>query len=426
MRNLILSVFYLTLTVTVLAQKDSLKTKERLDFAKMYFETGASFLPPFQGKYLSNNGIESFENTASAIHYLNWGGFHFWGHGEFYVSIPLAYYPLGENSERASEFFHSVVSGFKYYPWVYQKKKLIPYIGGNWSALDFKQTFNPEIDQPTLVKDFNFSLDAGFLYGYKSLALRIGTSYFTNNQWDYPISKTQKTKINTPKLSLNIGVLYGFDTTKDTKKENIVTWNDYPKLSKLSYQAKRFGDLFIGIGPSISFSLKNASYNQANLPYLPEKMASKNFFDLSLGYHFNKANLFAALSFRNPSFETNAYNTQQSIKKTSIAFEINKFLLDYSGFAPFIGLNIAYDNLTYNETIDNASKELTFEKQLEPGITVGWDIVPGKTQEALILRTNLRWYLFSSFEIENNSFNFSQLEYNLIQVIFYPQRLKNK
>jgi len=31
----------------------------------------------------------------------------------------------------------------------------------------------------------------------------------------------------------------------------------------------------------------------------------------------------------------------------------------------------------------------------------------------------------SSFEVDNTEFVFPQLEYNLIQVVFYPGRLKN-
>lgn len=69
---------------------------------------------------------------------------------------------------------------------------------------------------------------------------------------------------------------------------------------------------------------------------------------------------------------------------------------------------------------------MSFKNKAEPGITFGWDIAPGKTSEALLLRTNLRWYPFSKIEIDHKAFHLSQLEYNLIQVVFYPGRLKNK
>jgi len=131
------------------------------------------------------------------------------------------------------------------------------------------------------------------------------------------------------------------------------------------------------------------------------------------------------LSFRNPKFETEGYGSIQTIKKTSFALEINKHLTDYTGFVPFIGLNLAYDQYKYSESVDDATKEESFNK-LEPGVTFGWDILPGKTEKPFLLRTNLRWYPFSSFSIEDKSFDFSQLEYNLIQIVVFPQRFSKK
>ena len=148
---------------------------------------------------------------------------------------------------------------------------------------------------------------------------------------------------------------------------------------------------------------------------MQQKLTSANYFDIALGYHFNKANLFAAISYRNPTYKTEGFGSNQTIKKSSLSLEVNKFLTDYSGFAPFIGINVAYDKLDYEQNVDGIKKQLTFTNAIEPGITLGWDIVPGKTNEALILRTNLRWYPFSKFKLKGENFNFSQLEYNLIQ-----------
>jgi len=400
--------------------------KERLDFAKMYFEVGGTFLPSFTGQSLNNNAVKSFENSASAIQYLNWGGFHFWGHGEFYVSFPLNYKPFEKNEEASSEIFHSVVSGFRFYPLVYKEKRITPYLGMNWSALTFQQNINDTGESPMLSKDFILAGDVGVLYGYKNFSLRLGATYFPTAKWDYPISKTQKSAIKIPNLGFQIGLLYAWDSTKDTEQKNIDKWNRYPILSKQSLGSTTFGNFFIGAGPSISFSLNKSAYNQSELPYLQDQLASSNYFDIVIGYNFNKAGLFTTLSFRNPKFEAEGYGTKQTIEKTSLTFEVNKFLLDYSGFTPYIGLNVAYDKIDYREKVNELERQFTFYKKIEPGITFGWDIQPGKNQEALILRTNLRWYPFSSFKIEGKKFKFSQLEYNLIQLVFYPERLKRR
>lgn len=409
------------------AQNDSLSIspkKQRLDFAKMYFEGGGTYLPSFEGKQLVNGQLISFEYSATLNPYLTWGAFHFWGHTEFYVTFPLNQLALNKNTQTSHQLLHSVATGARIYPWAMVEGKIRPYIGLNWGALEFKPKLKPDENQPKISKDIMMNFDAGLMYNYKKIAVRLGINYFADNKWQYPISKTQMSEIVIPLMSFQIGFLYTFDASKDNAKENIDKWNSYPRVSKLSYDAKKFGDFFVGIGPSLSFSLIKSDYNATHLPYLQQKLASTNYFDIAAGYHFNMANLFTAISYRNPTYKTEGFGSNQTIKKTSVAFEINKFLTDYTGFAPYIGLNVAYDKLKYEQNVDGIKKQQTFTNEIEPGITFGWDIVPGKTNEALILRTNLRWYPFSKFELDGKTFNFSQLEYNLIQVVFYPERLK--
>lgn len=399
--------------------------KQRLDFAKTYFELGGIYSPSFNGKRILDHQISSFQNSAALNPYLTWGGFHFWGHGEFYVTIPLAQNNLEEKADSDYKLIHSVATGFRWYPWVYKKKGLRPYLGASWSALDFIQKTPKEGKQPTLSKNFLLVPDAGFLYGFGSFSLRLGINYFNNNNWEYPISKMVSEEINTPRYNIQIGLNYAFESSSNDQPEIVTKRNNYPLWSSPNYEAKRAGDFFIGIGPSSSFSLSKSKYNLANFPYLKNKLNSDSYFDLSVGYQFNKKGWFLAASFRTPKFKTEGYNSIQTIKKTSLAIEINKFLIDYSGFTPYLGINLSFDQIKYKEEVDLAVREFSFNS-IEPGLTIGWDILPGKTEERIILRTNLRWYPFSSFEIDGLDFKFDQLEYNLIQVIFYPGRKKKK
>ncbi|MDN5202790.1 hypothetical protein QQ008_15480 [Fulvivirgaceae bacterium BMA10] len=421
MKQFLLLIFFIPCSINLSGQENTLASKKRLDFAKTYFELGGNLFPSFTGKRFLGNSITTFEHPGSFNPYLNWGGFHFWGHAEFYVSFPLTQLNLKRKAETDFQLTHYVATGARFLPWAFEEKKIRPYIGFSWSALDFKQIIKPNEDQPTLSKDFMLVPDIGFLYGYKDFAIRIGVNYFHSNAWQYPMSKTEFEEISTPKFNLQVGLVYSFESSHDKNPETNKKWNSYPTVSRLSLDATRFGDFFVGIGPSVSFSLAKSEYNKSDFPYLNDKLSSSTYYDIALGYQFNKANLFSALSFRNPRYENTGYGTKQTIQKTSLAFEVSKFLTDYSGFVPYIGLNIAYDHIQYSENTNDADRKLTFRK-VEPGITVGWDILPGKTEEYLILRTNLRWYPLSSLDIDNKSFDFSQLEYNLIQVVFYPGR----
>lgn len=402
------------------------KNRQRLDFAKTYFETGGSYLPAFRGKRMEQGTIRSLDHSTALNQYLTWGAFHFWGHAEFFVNFPMGQLLPQGKVNRSYKLDQSVVTGGRLYPWAMQDGKIRPFVGVNWGALDFKQTADTEQNSPTLAKDFLLNMETGLLYNYKNFGLRLGVNYNADHKWQYPLDKLHKAEIKTPAFTASLGLLYAFDLSKDAKAEDVDKWNNYPTLSKLSSNASRKGDFFIGAGPSISFSLDRSAYLQDKLPYLKDRLASKNYVDIAIGYHLNQANLFTALSFRNPKYRTSGYGDELTIKKSALALEINKFLLDYTGFAPYLGVNLSYDRVRYSETVVGQSYQVTHSDRWEPGITVGWDIVPGKTDEALILRTNLRWYPRSRFEVKGNNFNFKQLEYNLIQVVFYPGRLKRK
>ncbi len=89
-----------------------------------------------------------------------------------------------------------------------------------------------------------------------------------------------------------------------------------------------------------------------------------------------------------------------------------------------MGLNVAYDNIQYSEKTV-ASRYNRIFKNFNPGITFGWDILPGKTEQWFVLITNLRWYPFSKIDINGKAFSQNQIEYNVIQAVFYPSRFKN-
>ena len=426
MKRQYLATLTLLCILNIHGQNTTHPKKKRLNFARTYFEFGGNYTPGFTSYNLNQNQVNAITNSSTFNTYLNWGGFHFWGHAEFYVSFPLRQLYTQSDKEQDFKLTESVVTGARYFPWTVKDNSFRPYTGLSWSAVSFKQHSKHKKDHPTLSDDFIIAPDLGLLYTNQGFSFRLGLKYNPKNSWEYPLSKTTFKTIKTPKFNLQLGVLYAFENSHTKDKQMNDRWNSYPRISKLKTNAKRYGDFFVGIGPSGSFSLTESSYTKNTFPYLQDQLTSENYYDIAVGYQFNQSSLFTAVSFRNPEFKTSGFGSRQHIKKRSLSIEINKFLFDYTGFAPYIGLNLAYDHIKYTEQNEQTNREFIFNS-LEPGITVGWDIVPGKTGEYLILRTNLRWYPFSSFDIDGQTFNFNQLEYNLIQVIFYPDRfLKRK
>lgn len=420
-RKIILLFHFFLCGVSVSAQEYFSEGKNRLNFAKTYFEVGGQYSPMFTSKILNSNTISSIQNSASLMPYLNIGGIHFWGHTDFYISIPLGQINLQNNHSSDFLLNQSVVTGARFLPLAYKDNSIRPYIGASWAVVNFKQKSATDNTQP-LSQQNKLLFDLGLVYGKGSWLARAGINYNYANKWQYPLSQANFQEIKTPNWSGNISVIYAIETTRSKKmeKEN-ERLNQYGNVTKPTKDALKFGDYFIGIGFATSFMLSNSEYNNNTHPYFNKKGISQTYLDASIGYQFNRAGIVTALSYRNPKFINEAFGIKQTIQKNSFALEAYKFLTDYNGFTPYFGLNITYDNIRFSE---NQTIQKTFN-QFNPGITFGWDILPGKTEQFFVLRTNLRWYPFSSIKINGQSFSQHQLEYNVIQAVFYPTRYKN-
>jgi len=425
MKYILLFVIYVIFIKNAYSQDYITQGKKRLNFAKTYFELGGHYSPSFGSKSVSLNGnIFDITNPASITPYINVGGFHFWGHADFFISIPLSKINLAENENSDFTISQSVITGARFFPWAIKDNKLRPYIGASWAVVNSKQENLQNNGQPMFSKS-KLLFDGGIIYGKSNYLIRLGVNIYPNTVINYPISKTRFEELKTPNWGAYLGLIYAFETTrsKNMEKEN-AKLNELSRVSTPKANALKSRDWFIGIGPSTSFILANSNYNNEMHPYYNKKPISNTFFDVSLGYQFNKKGIITALSYRNPTFTNEAFGTKQTILKSSIVLEAYKFLIDYCGFTPYIGLNIAFDKIFFDEK--SAIKNISFSKNIiTPGVTFGWDILPGKTEQWFLLRTNLRWFPFESFDVNNLTYSLNQIEYNVIQAVFYPSRFKN-
>ena len=333
--------FYITFTFIIIvsqtmsAQEYISEGKNRLNFAKTYLELGGQFSNSFTGKKtLPNGSTVDFENSPAITPYLNIGGFHFWGHADFFISIPLSQITFKKNDSTNFTFNKSVVTGARFLPWVFRENKIRPYVGVNWAIVNFQNKIKPEESQPLLSKS-KLIFDAGLLYGKSNFMARLGMSFDPNNlAINYPLTKTNFQQINLPNWNAYFSLIYAFETTRSKKIERINReLIKYPNVSSPTLNVEKKGDWFIGIGPSTSFLLSNSEYNESAFPYFNKKPISNLFFDVSIGYQFNNLGLITAISYRNPTFKNEAFGTTQVIRKQSIVLEAFKFLTDYRRFS---------------------------------------------------------------------------------------------
>ena len=386
--------------------------EKRHQFAKSYFGVSNYIINSLSnGNYLtSSNQIATFEKSGFISPAVNIGATHFWGHADFYVSINTTDIKFQEdsldNSYRLGTF-----TGLRIYPLASKSNNIRPYLGYKFSPFRYRQNnLDGATYKHTSVKSV---LDVG-------LGIQLPNFYFTleygrvlNPEFETYLSRDVQSTDLFPKNLFQVGLNYMIETTKSASTE--INRN----LNK-EFSASNQHGLFFAAGPSSSFPIGTSSYVQDLYPFLDDKSFPIIFPDIALGYHFTKPDIITAFSMRPINQKRSAYDYEHQLSRQSIILETYKFLADYHGFVPYVGLGMGYEKLEFTETNSDPVKK----NQLSPAVVFGWDIRPSVKGDWWILRTNLRYYPFLKLHVENKSLSLQHMEFNFIQFVMYPQRFK--
>jgi len=388
----------------------------------------------------STFGIDFFGNAGVKTNYLNAegqlealdfdymnttrliiGGTHFWGHADFAVIFPLSSGKYEKDGQKV-RFGSSIETSFKYFPWRIKHHRVAPYVGVSLTGYFFQQEdtriedgVGPELSKNT------FPLMAGFTFNHKKHLLEVGVSYLSRNEADYYISEDYKSQINIAPTFFSLSYRLMLDTSLSAEK----SWESgqTKKLTDKFASEGRLNNFFIGIGPSAAFALGENTYNTNERAFLPD-VINNVFLDMALGYYLHNPDLNIALNYRTYKGVNNAYQVEQTNKRQSIGFEITKMFGDYHGFVPYAGPIVSMERLNFNENYGGETVHDITQDKLAMGFTFGWDIRPNRLQPWL-LRTNLRWYPKLNLEVTGEQLvSFNTLEFNFIQLVYYPGRRK--
>ena len=369
--------------------------------------------------FLSPTGsIEQIDLQSTIKPRLLIGGTHFWGHADFYIAIPIGF-PTLEEQQQEIQYLRGVETVFKYYPWRITKNKIRPYVGFSVAPFYFEQSNNlldfgngPELNHTS------FPLLTGFTYQRKNSLLELGMAWNYRNEQSYFIDRTTQTTIDTPPVYLTLSFRKLLDTTLSAEED----WESGRTKEITDQMGKKLNDFYFGVGLSSAFWLGSSSYNERNRPYM-EDYGISIMPDFTIGYYLNKPDINFAMGYRGYSTSSTTYGAAQSLRRRSFVAEVTKYLFDYNGFAPFIGPAVSHENIRFIESFESQQTFNFTEERMAYGVTFGWDIRPNKIQ-SFILRTNLRWYPNLKLDInDRGSVNFSNIEFNFIQLIIYPDRL---
>ena len=395
--------------------------KSRHRFAQL--NLGLDVQSSFGGstKYINEQGnTQSMDLKTYISPRIIIGGTHFWGHADFYIAIPLYNHSRQKNSQETTTY-RGAETVFKFYPWRIENNKIRPFIGSSIAPFYFEQS-NKNFKYPR-GQELNltsFPLLGGFTFNSKNQLLEVGVAWNYADEQNYYISRTQMETIKMPSLYAALSYRFMLETTLSAEKN----WES-GRISEITKYLSGKGELnglFLGIGISSAFWLRQSSYNRNTRPYI-DKYDTSIMPDFSLGYYMHDPDINVAISYRSYATHANTYGAEQELRRRSFLLEATKYLFDYHGFVPFVGPAISYERLGFEEYFEGTNTIASSKEKFAYGITFGWDIRPTRIN-SWILRTNLRWYPNLYLDVEQNTkVSFNALEFNFIQLIIYPNRM---
>jgi len=415
--------FLWILTFRVSAQNvDTVYTEKYLTESTRFAWTtlGADImaLPGGNVAYLENG--QTLKNTSFGnvlFPRLTIGGIHFWGHADFYVTFPL---PLRISSKpdvfEEMRYTEGIETGLKLYPFALKPNSLRPYAGISFKSITYghqpKNAVYPE--GFPVYQRFISPLQLGLTYTTNKYLFTAGIQYLHKRNTAYFIGENTTGDLRFNPVSFQAGFLYYWDadagarTEKGIQQENI-KHHLLAKNNKLS-------SFYWGVGPSAGFQMSKSPYFKRYKPYFENDVSSGFMPDLTFGYFFSKPDLNIGLSYRTFGARFQAFDTDLRKRRHSVMVESYKFLFNYLGFVPFLGVTGSIEHLSVN-----VNGTTTQKTQPALGFIFGWDIRVTKTGTSL-LRTNLRYIPNLHLVVENEKVMFNHLEFNFIQYVRFIGR----
>jgi len=398
-----------------------IEKQTRHRFAQM--NMGLDIQTNFGGKttFINQAGnLESLDFPSSYTPRFIIGGTHFWGHADFYVTIPL-FSPTMKDQNQDIFFTSGAETVFKYYPWRIEHKKFRPFIGLSLSSYFFSQDNNNfEFKNGPQTNTTRIPLLGGFTFNHKNHLIELSCTYNYSNKVEYYVSRTQAANVEIPPLFATLSYRFMLDTTVGAEKD----WES-GRTDLITEKLAEKGALnifFIGAGMSSAWWLGESDFNQSERPYI-QNYGTNVMPDFTAGYYIHQPDLNISANYRGYKYAAETYGTTQIAQRKSFGLEITKNLGDYHGFVPFLGPIVSYEKLSFTEQVENNTPFFKEDNQFSYGLTFGWDIRPNRIQ-SFILRTNLRYFPDLSLNVVDDlSINFNNIEFNFIQLIIYPSRM---
>lgn len=391
-----------------------MEKKSQHRFAQTYLGL-RSVWQPQQGILHLGNGPQAFSAKSTTNFAI--GGLHFWGKLDFHMNFSFSERPQNIDQFEIDQRFGGEFSA-RYYPWRLEAHKIRPFVGvgATLSSLVISDSLNAVRGDIF----FHPSLIGGISFMHRKWQVNLEASYLANHKHHFYVNTSRKEALELPNLYFSVGLRRYFETTlsNERREENGSTKRIFEQLK----EDNKLNSFSLALGPSAGYFVAAPTYTAAGLSSLPKQKVAFNW-DMGIGYFWHKANVHAGFTYRNYSSNAKSYELEEVIRRKSIAFEAYKFIWDYNGFVPFVGLSLSRESWATAQFIEDESQGTKVSEFFSPGIIVGWDIASSPI-ETWLLRTNLRYYPYQQMTtIDGTKQRVDQFEFNFIQLVLYPNRL---
>jgi hypothetical protein len=402
-----------TIDSTYTAQYLTRSTK----FAWTTYGADLMVLPGGQAQYLPNNPLSTANFGAAFQPRFTIGGIHFWGHADFYVTFPL---PLTLNQKpevfKKLKYHEGIESGVRLYPWALKPQRLRPYTGISFKTINYgHQTEGTDYPKGfATYQRFVSPIQMGLTYVTSKYLISGGVHYLFNRRAEYAITPQATGAVRFNPLAFNISLLRYIDsdrslrTARGIEQENVKHY-----LLKREHKLSGF---YWAVGPSAALQRSKSPYFERKKPFFYNDLTGGFMPDVAFGYHFAKPDLNVGASYRTMGSRLAAFDTEVRLRRHAVTLETYKFLFNYLGFVPYVGLTASLENLSVK-----VNEQRTAATKPALGLIFGWDIRVTRTGNSL-LRTNLRYVPGLHLKVEGEKVMFDHLEFNFIQYVRFIGR----
>ncbi|NOG56557.1 MAG: hypothetical protein HND54_02355 [Bacteroidetes bacterium] len=402
------------IVLLLLSQLSSFCQNDRYRFAESFFGFESEFVSEKNSfsYYDSQNQIQRGRIASSITPRILIGGTHFWGHADFYISIPLSTIKINGNKNLSST--NGVFTGFRVLPWKLKDKGFRPYFGAGFNSKKI------ELNNGPTYTNWQWYYEWGLNFRHKNRIVGLEMRYFSKNLYNAAIARTEKESLSVSPYSFSISYKQVIDFTAGYSTER--SKKHMKAVYEKAKEEKALSAFSFGLGLTALIPLKNTEL-ASQKPFFNDEIEGSVNIDLGIAYYINPIDASIRFSYRPLKQEETAFDYTYKLNKQSFALDAFKFIGDYHGFAPFIGPYVSFDRYHLTEIDDVVTiQDQTFNR-IGYGLVFGWDIRQTKV-DYITLRTNLRYTPEYNYTAGGYRFTAEQLEFNFIQLVYYPERHK--